>query len=162
MKYAILLMILSILPSAGSEHEAPEPVAAFFDDVLGTWHGEGELLGAVAEFDMTWEKELNGRFVRLTYAIRAERGMEAIAHYRLGDSESLDGIWVDSRGEILELSATATDSRLTTQWRSPTEMGRTVYEITGPGTLEVQDYYHDGSEYRLFGSASYSRIDLDE
>ncbi len=158
MKYAILLMILSVLPSAGSEREAPEPAAVFFESVLGAWHGEGELLGAAAEFDMKWEKELGGRFVRLTYAIHAERGMEAIAHYRLGDSASLDGIWVDSRGEILELSATATDSKLTTEWRSPTEKGRTVYEIVSPETLEVQDYYHDSSDYRLFGSASYSRI----
>jgi len=162
MKYAIFLMILSVLPSVGSDTESSVPTAAFFETVLGTWHGEGELMGGTAEFDMTWEEELGGRFVRLTYAIRGGRPMEAIAHYQVSDSESLDGVWVDSRGEILELTATATASKLTTLWRSPTEHGRTIYEIAEDGVVEVQDFFHDGSDFRQFGSARYSRVDRED
>ncbi len=83
--------------------------------------------------------------------------MDAIAHYRLHDTESLAGIWLDTRGEFLELSATLTDTVLETIWRSPTEKGRTVYQLTGPDSLEVRDYYDDGGDWKLFGQASYSR-----
>ncbi len=130
----------------------------FFDQIVGKWHGEGQLFGQPAEFEMIWEWELDRNFVRLTYSIQGATEMEAIGHYRIVESEPLDGIWLDTRGEILQLSATLTDAELETIWRSPSEKGRTTYDFTGSDTLEVHDYYHDGTDWKLFGTASYLRV----
>ncbi len=155
--YTMLVTVSSVLsfPQAGGE---PPPTApTFFEEVVGEWHGEGQLFGQAAEFEMIWEWELDQRFVRLTYTIRGATDMKAIAHYRVRDAEPLDGIWVDTRGEILELSATVTDRVLETIWRSPTEEGRTIYRRIGTDSLEVRDYFRDGDEWKLFGHARYAR-----
>lgn len=161
MIYTVLIAALTALfasfpapPGETAVFHAP----TFFEEIVGEWRGEGQLFGQPAEFEMTWEWELDRRFVRLTYSIRGAADMTAIAHYRLREPEKLDGVWVDTRGEILELSATVTSTVLETIWRSPTEEGRTTYERTGPDSLEVRDYVKDGSEWRLFGEAHYSRV----
>ena len=149
--------ILTILIAASVGDITGQTAPSFFEGVVGSWQGEGQLFGSPAEFQMDWEWELDQTFVRLTYVIRGATTMDAIAHYRLHDTESLAGIWLDTRGEFLELSATLTDTVLETIWRSPTEKGRTVYQLTGPDSLEVRDYYDDGGDWKLFGQASYSR-----
>ena len=143
-------------PALGDTTAPPAP--AFFDEIVGRWQGEGRLFGAPAEFEMVWQWELDNRFVRLTYSIRGATEMTAIAHYRLSEAEALDGVWVDTRGEILELSATVTARMLETHWRSPSEEGRTTYEVTGTDSFEVRDYVRDGEEWQQFGHASYSRV----
>ncbi len=130
----------------------------FFEQIVGEWQGEGELFGRPARFEMRWEWELDRKFVRLTYAIRGDVQMDAIAHYRLGDANPLDGVWLDSRGEVLELSATLTNAVLDTQWRSPTERGRTSYQLFGTDSLVVRDSYHDGTDWKPFGQARYARV----
>ncbi len=158
MIYALLMTVLTVLCSPGSGGEAARNTPTLFEEIVGEWHGEGHLFGRPAEFKMIWEWELDQRFVRLTYSIRGATDMEAIAHYRLCDTEPLVGIWLDTRGEFLELSATVTDAVLETLWRSPTEEGRTTYERTGADSLQVRDYYHDGNDWKLFGQARYSRV----
>ena len=100
--------------------------------LIGQWEGEGELFGQPAAFSMVWEWELNQQFVRLSFENRLlENGqprtvLRATAHYRVRDSDQLSGTWVDTRGEILELKATATDSALVTHWFAKSEQGRTA------------------------------------
>lgn len=130
----------------------------FFDRIVGEWHGEGQLFGQPAEFQMIWAWELDRNFVRLTYSIHGATEMEAIGHYRIVESEPLDGIWLDTRGEFVQLSPTLTGAGLETIWRSPTEKGRTTYEFTAMDSLEVRDYYHDGTDWQLFGTARYLRV----
>ena len=130
---------------------------AIFDYLVGNWAGEGELFGRPSRFDMVWAWELGGRFVGLSYEIRGDVQMSARAHYRIADSDTISGVWVDSRGEILELRATATDSTLVTLWRSPTEQGRTIYRRSGADSLEVFDAVQDGAGWRRFGTAQYGR-----
>jgi hypothetical protein len=127
------------------------------DHLVGSWEGEGELFGAPTRFAMTWIPELDGRFLGLHYEIRGNVQMQALAHYRISDSDTLQGVWVDSRGEILQLAATATDSTLEALWHAPTERGRTVYRRIGSDSLEVQDFVRGETGWRLFGTARYSR-----
>ena len=159
MIYTLLMTALTILfPARPGEETAVAYAPTFFEEVVGEWRGEGQLFGRPAEFEMIWEFELDRRFVRLTYSIRGAADMRAIAHYRLREAETLDGVWVDTRGEILKLSGSVTSTALEIIWRSPTEEGRTTYERTGPDSLEVRDYVEDGDGWRLFGQAGYSRV----
>jgi len=157
MIYATLMTVLTLVVSPGAYDETAQSAPTFFEHVVGTWHGEGQLFGAPAEFEMSWAWELDQKFVKLTYSIRGATTMDAIAHYQLRDIASLVGVWVDTRGELLELSATVTDAMLETIWQSPTEKGRTTYEFTGPDSLEVRDYVHDGNDWKPFGLVRYSR-----
>ena len=145
----------SLLPHGG---RTDPPRSTFFDRVLGEWEGEGELFGRPTRFRMVWEHELGDQFVRLTYAIRGNVSMDAIAHYSLRDPASPEGVWLDSRGEMLELSAKTTDTTLETIWRSTTEQGRTTYEVIGSDSVAVHDYYHDGADWQQFGQAGYRRL----
>ena len=157
MIYTVLFATLTVLPSPGPGSQKAPDASAFFEEIVGEWHGEGLLFGQSAEFEMTWEWELNRRFVRLTYSIQGALEMKAIAHYRMRDAETLDGVWLDTRGEILELTATVTGQVLETIWQSPTELGRTTYEFIGTDSLEVRDYVRDGDEWRPFGYVRYGR-----
>ncbi len=158
MIFALLMTIFAglFLPGAGGATALNAP--DFFDQIVGEWHGEGQLFSQPAEFEMIWEWELDRNFVRLTFSIHGATEMEAIGHYRIRDTEPLVGIWLDTRGEFVELSATATDAGLETIWRSATEKGRTTYEFTGTDSLEVHDYYYDGTDWKLFGTARYMRV----
>jgi hypothetical protein len=147
----------AVSPEPGSDGLGAVDLVAIFDYLVGAWEGEGLLFGRPATFVMSWAMELEGRFLGLSYEIRGGVSMSARAHYRIAEGETLQGVWVDSRGEILELEATATESRLSTVWRSDTETGRTVYQRTGDDSLEVCDYVQDGDGWRLFGTAQYSR-----
>jgi hypothetical protein len=148
----------SVSPDASSGDRAPTSEApAILDHLAGAWEGEGTLFGRPSTFIMTWAPELGGRFLGLSYEIHGEFRMSARAHYRIADGPTLRGVWLDSRGEILQLEATATDSDLTTVWRSDTERGRTVYRRTGGDSLEVCDYVQAGDGWRLFGTAHHTR-----
>ncbi len=156
MKHLILATALALM--AGAEIDvAPGTSSAIFEHLEGTWEGEGELMGRPASFAMKWERELGGRFMGLSYEIRGETQMEARAHYRVAEQDTVHGVWVDSRGEILELRATVSDSALTTIWQSPTERGRTIYRQTGVASVEVQDFFYTGTDWQLFGAATYAR-----
>lgn len=149
------------LPGAGRVADAsgfpPSQRPAILGHVVGTWEGEGELFGRPARFAMRWALELDGRFLGLSYTIRGDVRMRALAHYRVAEGDTLRGVWVDSRGEILDLEAVASDSTLETVWRSPTEEGRTVYRRIAADSLEVRDFVRAGSGWRPFGVARYGR-----
>lgn len=143
------------VPAAVASRAGARP--PILDHLAGSWEGDGELFGRPTRFAMTWEWELGEAFLGLRYEIRGEVRMDARAHYRIVAGDTLDGVWVDSRGEIVELAAVGTDSTLETEWRSPTERGRTVYRRTAPDSLHVQDFVGDGTGWRLFGDARYAR-----
>lgn len=147
----------TVSPEVMGDPEARRESPTILDHLVGAWEGEGQLFGRPASFTMTWEPELDGRFLGLAYEIRGDIRMSAQAHYRLADGPTLPGVWVDSRGEILELEAAASDFSLTTVWRSDTEKGRTVYHRAEGDSLEVCDYVQTGDGWRLFGTAHYAR-----
>lgn len=150
------LAALSLAAAPRPTFLPPSP-PAILDHLEGEWEGEGEIFGAAARFAMTWERELDGRFMGLAYEIRGAVAMSARAHYRIADEGPLRGVWVDSRGEFLSLEATATDESLETIWRSDSEEGRTVYRRSGADALDVTDFVRDGADWRRFATASYGR-----
>jgi len=135
-----------------------------FTALHGTWSGTGELFNRPASFTMTWDVSEDGVAV-LTFANAmtnddgsATPVLTARAIYQ-ADPDSIRGVWLDSRSERLELSATATSSALTTIWKSSSERGRTEYVMQPDGTVEVLDHVETADGWRHFGTARYERLD---
>ena len=128
----------------------------------GSWEGKGELLGRPATFVMTWERALNGRFLRLEFGNAfadtdpVQPVLESHAYYLLGGA-ILHGQWMDSRGAMLSLRAEIVGTALVTNWTGR-ESGRTEYQVIDDDTLEVTDYFQSDGEYRLFAQARYRRV----
>ena len=128
----------------------------------GSWEGEGELMGRSATFVMTWERALNGRFLRLDFQNAfadtdpVQSVLESHAYYLLGDTV-LTGQWMDSRGVILSLRARVVGTALVTEWTGE-ESGRTEYRVIDENALEVNDYVRVEGEYRPFAKARYRRV----
>lgn len=128
----------------------------------GSWEGEGELLGRPATFMMTWERALNGKFLRLDFRNAfadidpVHPVLESHAYYLLG-GPTLSGQWMDSRGVILSLRAEVVGSALVTHWTGE-ESGRTEYRVIDEDALEVIDYVRSEGEYHLFAKARYRRV----
>lgn len=139
--------------SDGATASAP----AMLDALVGEWSGTGTLFGNDALFAMSWAPTLDDRFLELGYEIEGPVSMKARAFYLLGTGDTLRGTWVDSRGEFLDLAATATDSSLAIEWSSPGETGRTIYRLLGPNTIEVCDFVRGDDGWRPFGAARYLR-----
>ena len=159
MKPLLALLLVPALLSAG---RAPDP--GMIDRLIGAWEGEGELFGRPATFSMTWSRPLGEPFARLEFENRliqadgtATPVLSAIAFYRAAGGDRLEGTWYDSRGEVLELRAVATDSTLVTDWTAAGERGRTTYRLTGPDRVEVRDEVRQGEAWRAFGRATYRR-----
>lgn len=135
------------------------PVAA----LLGEWQGTGTLLGQPAEFTMAWERRLGGRFLHLRFAnaqiVNGARRpiIEAEAFYRAVGPTELAGAWFDSRGAVLDLSGTVTDTSLVVEWVAPTERGRTVYRIVSDSLVETTDYVYGTDGPRVFGRGALRR-----
>jgi hypothetical protein len=156
-------------PAAAAQADARPDTTAVrcapggLDALAGRWEGEGELFGRGATFAMRWERTLDGRFMELSFqnALLQPGGdasivLRATALYRT--SAPHRGVWVDTRGEILELSAEAGDGTLVTRWASQTEEGRTTYRLLGPDRLETVDEVFAEGEARVFGRAVYRRV----
>ena len=164
-----VVSIVATLAGLGAVLGSPRIIAAQgdLDPVLatleGSWKGEGELLGRPANFKMTWERALNGRFLRLEFGNAfadtdpVQPVLEAHAYYLLGDSV-LDGRWMDSRGAMLSLRAEVVGAALVTHWTGR-ESGRTEYRVIDDDTLEVTDYFQSEGEYRQFAQAQYRRTE---
>ena len=144
---------------ATDAQDAPRDVLATLE---GRWEGEGVLLERQATFAMTWEKALNGRFLRLEFSNSfadvdpPQPVLESQAYYLLGGS-TLTGQWMDSRGVILALRAEIAGSALVAYWTGE-ESGRTEYRVVDPDAIEVTDSVWAEGEYHVFATARYRRI----
>ncbi len=136
---------------------------SFFDRVgQGHWTGTGTLLGSTAEFEMRWEKVLDGKFIKLTF--RNSRTTEkdvielkANGYYQVVNDTLVNGTWFDSRGMVLPLKGTLSSDKLTIQWGDEnTERGQTVY-IMKPSGIYVEDYVMIEGKPVKFGTASYKK-----
>jgi hypothetical protein len=152
---AFLLGVLACAPA----HAAPGPFA-WLD---GLWVGEGTLMGKPATFEMRWNRVLGGRFQHLSFR-NAQKidgktgpGLEAEGFYAPPDSVSGSGQWFDSRGGMLTLSWSASDSSVTVEWTGR-ESGRTIYERTSSG-VRVTDHVRSAGALKPFASATYRRVE---
>ncbi len=160
--------LVSLIVLLGAVLWCPRAIAAQDDlegvlaTLEGSWEGEGELLGRSATFAMTWERALNGRFLRLDFSNAfadtdpVQPVLESQAYYLLG-GPTLSGQWMDSRGVILSLRAEVVGPALVTEWTGD-ESGRTEYRVIDDDALEVIDSVLSGGEYHLFARARYRRV----
>jgi len=160
LQFGAALACLSASAVAGAQD--PEPIDRF----LGTWDGRGELFGTEAAFIMNWERVLEGRFVRLMFSnsMQGEQGVQPVlsahAYYRQTGCDSYEADWYDTRGVRQPVVAMFENGTLTANWgTSDTEMGRTVYRLTGDNDMEVVDYVMRDGQYQIFGRARYARTD---
>ena len=173
MKYLLSIMKKSMIPFGLiatllvlSENVTAQE--ALFERFLGSWSGTGQLFGAEARFEMTWERVLEDKFVHLTFRNSfkdsggRERMLKAQAFYKATGGGRFRGTWFDSRGMILPLKSTFEDSVLTTLWGTPeSEEGRTVYRLHAEDRIEVDDYIKKDGKWQRFGHAVYHRADRD-
>ncbi len=82
--------------------------------------------------------------------------MSAAAVYRIDGAA--DGVWLDSRGERIELTWTVADGALVVDWRASAESGRTTYRPVDRNRVEVVDEVAAADGWRVFGTSSYARI----
>ena len=162
------VMVLGAAPAPAPVLVCPRAIAAqdergsVLATLEGSWEGEGELLGRPATFVMTWERALNGRFLRLDFRNAfadtdpVQPLLESHAYYLLADT-IITGQWMDSRGVILSLRARVVGPALVTDWTGE-ESGRTEYRVIDEDTLEVIDYVRAEGEYRPFAKARYRRV----
>ena len=111
---------------------------------------------------MDWELRENGDVIlEFSNAFVGEDGgltpiLDATAVYR-ARADSIRGVWIDSRPERVELSASADPTSLTTHWRSSSENGRTEYTVLGSDAVQVEDFVLTDDGWRAFGTARYER-----
>ena len=159
---AVLLIVFVTMLGAAPPVVAQSDLDRVLATLEGSWEGEGELLDRPATFAMTWERVLDGRFLRLEFRNAftdvdpIQPVLESHAYYLL-DGPALTGQWMDSRGVILALKAEVVGSTLVTYW-SGEESGRTEYRVLGEDALEVIDYVQAEGGYYPFAQARYRRV----
>lgn len=146
------------------EHASPRLAdlqSDIFQRLRGDWRGEGTLMGRAARFTMRWES--GDGFAMLVFsnafvdtAGNATPVLNAAAVYRTS-AEQPEAVWLDSRGERVEIEWEASDSLLVANWTAPRERGRTTYRVLSSDELEVVDEVMSGEAWRTFGRARYTR-----
>ena len=110
---------------------------------------------------MSWDAAEGLARLRFSNALEDDGGgttpvLTAFATYRtMGPAE---GIWLDSRGETLELTWTHDRDALVVSWRSSQESGRTTYRLLTDDAVEVLDEVSAPDGFRVFGRARYTRV----
>lgn len=160
-----LLLPCLLLLAAGTARPidvGAQDAAAVFEQLEGTWAGPGTLFGQPAAFTMRWDVSEGLASLHFTNALVDADGTEtpvlsAAAVYRI-DGEPT-GVWLDSRGERVELTWTVADRALVVDWRASTESGRTTYRPVDRDGVEVVDEVAAGDGWRVFGTALHARVD---
>ena len=130
--------------------------------VSKSWKGTGTLMGGAANFEMEWNWTLEKKFLALKF--KNERGgannqpqvFLAQAYYKMSNSDSITGMWFDSRGIYFPLTGTINKKEMIIKWGDEkTEQGRTEYVLKGSNEISVTDYVLRNGEYVRFGTATY-------
>jgi hypothetical protein len=132
--------------------------------MLGSWRGEGHVMGMESRIQMKWESVLGGKFVRLTWRneMRAKQGkqvFEGDAYYQANQDGTYRGQWFDSGGEAHPISGKIESESLVADWGTKdTKQGRTVYRLLSENTMEVIDSVlaKDG-QWKEFGRSKFLR-----
>ena len=138
--------------------EAPEPAPSF--DVLGSWQSACDAWGTPATCTAIWSTGKHQSHLVQDYTIiSAEGGAEIFAGrglYRVTDG-AVDGIWEDSRGQIVPLAGRYEDGTLNVIWGdASSEIGRSVYTLDGDG-LQAVDSVLTEEGWRAFMTIEYGR-----
>ncbi len=154
----------SQLPDGLSRDARGAPWAATCRATLsGEWVGTGTLFGQTAEFRMQWNEAKEGKTLFLHFENWILDGderqpiLEALARYSPQEPSQLEGLWIDTRGKRLRLSAEVHEHSLVVFWQGPDEEGKTEYEVISRDAIQVRDFVKQPEGWSQFGMANYRR-----
>lgn len=156
-KTPALLAALAIIAPAFAAAE-PEPAPS--SEMLGSWQSACDAWGTPATCTATWSSGKHPRHLVQDYTIvSVEGGAEIFSGrglYRVTDG-AVDGIWEDSRGQILPLAGRYEDGELNVIWGdAASEIGRSVYTLSDDG-LQAVDSVLTEDGWRVFMTIAYQR-----
>lgn len=130
--------------------------------LLGEWTAPCEFFGTPARCDLKWKPGAHPSLIEMHYTVRAddgEKGPLFSGRSTLKQSgETLNGYWADSNGSIHPVFARANQTGVETHWgQASTERGRSVYQLTDAGGLEVTDWVLTDAGWQTFMRVVYAR-----
>lgn len=153
------IIALVFLPygMAAADEARPDTFASF-----GSWQTSCDAWGVPATCASEWHPGLHASHIVQTYAIsRVDTGAQIFAGrgvYQISGGE-IEGVWEDSRGDILRLGGTYQDGSLSVIWgEAPGEIGRSTYRFD-EGRLSVRDFVLGDDGWRAFMSVDYAESD---
>ena len=143
-----LLLSLVLITQAGAD--------PLLNRLSGQWSGTGTVLNQPSKIEMSWNWELGGQFLRLTFRNQMPKStFEGHAYYRAVAAGQYRGMWFDNSGMFRPLDARRDGDALVSRWGTPdTEEGETTYRLLPDGQMEVIDRVKskDGT-WRTFGQS---------
>ena len=139
--------------------------APSIDWIVGSWSGTGLFSGRASTVSLTVTPILQGTAYQFDYRfeVPAAAGKSAIsfsgqALYRRGTGDRWDARWLDSIGNMHDISARITNASILAIWGSPkTEIGQTHYRLDN-GKLKLIDSVLDRSgNMVMFNEAELTR-----
>lgn len=156
-KTPALLAAIAIIaaPLAAAE---PEPAPSL--EVLGSWQSACDAWGTPATCTATWSEGKHKSLLVQDYTIVSVEGEVQIFSgrglYRVKDG-AVDGIWEDSRGQILPLAGRYEGDTLNVIWGdASSEIGRSVYTLSDDGLRAVDSVLTEDG-WRPFMTIEYQR-----
>lgn len=142
----------------------PDVKPLIIERFLGEWRSDGPAFGAPAETRMVWTRALGGRFYRLDYRIEMRREaetsvFEGAAYYRAAGAGGAEGYWADNSGALHPIRAEEDGDALVSHWGVEGEKyGRTRYELSPSGEMQVTDWIMSAQGWRQFNQNTFERI----
>ena len=166
-RFWILALVFLVVPPVAADNET------IFSKLVGTWQAAGNAFGAPSTSIMQWtDGKLGGKFLRLDYLINRTTPngpapiFSGVAYYQMPASSSpreqdVHAFWADTNGNLHPISATIEENALAANWGTPTtEQGRTRYEMTDQGTVEVTDWVKTPNGWQQFNHTIFTRADV--
>ena len=157
-----LALLLFAVPVAAQ----PGVKSTELDWLSGEWTGEGQIFGQPSAANLTVGPSAVRGWVQIDYSVRVTTVTATTAAafvgqgmYRAIGVGKWSGRWSDSNGSNHPLAGRVNGQRLVSIWGSvDTEIGRTSYQQSADGALEVIDQVlqADGT-WRQFARAVYRR-----
>lgn len=143
---------------------AASDLRAHVEKMVGGWTSDGDAFGGPAQSSMRWSMDLDGRFARLDYAIHphdAPRPFRGVGYYELADDGATRGFWADNAGALHPIRAELEGDALIAHWGDADsgEQGRSRYELTPGGDIQVTDWVKTPEGWRQFNQNTFSRAE---
>lgn len=142
-----------------------EDLAGLLEQFEGEWISDGPAFGGAAESIMIWAPALNDKFYRLDYSVAVTRDdgaaftFEGVAHYQLGEGETLSAYWADNSGDLHPIRAERDGDALVAHWGvDGAKQGRTRYELVSSGEIDVTDWIRTKDGWRQFNSNRFVKL----
>lgn len=162
--WRLLTLVLLLFAAPATAQSAASP--AELDWLVGEWTGDGQIFGQPSSATLAVGTATVRGWVKIDYSFRVTNVAATTAAafmgqglYRMTGSGKWSGRWTDSYGSSHPLAGRVNGQKLVSTWGSvDTEIGRTSYQRSADGSLEVTDQVlqADGT-WRLFARVVYRR-----